>query len=161
MIAWNASPEARRAVADAMSFLVAPTSVKSLMVDPAGCKWLGGEIGCDIGHHLARHGARSDGSEVASRGPADRGGHPGRGEGDDTDLLVSAPAARRICREIVFGNATRKLLAKMPVAGPGFALRPLRAPLGGPGPAEVPMPCRKLSPNVRHSSRQVCPALFG
>src|SRR3984957_1333135 len=38
MIGWNASPEARRAVSDAMSLLIAATSVTALIVDPEGCK---------------------------------------------------------------------------------------------------------------------------
>ena len=48
MIGWNASPEARRAVSDSMSLLVAATSVTALIVDPPGCKWLGEQAGCDI-----------------------------------------------------------------------------------------------------------------
>ena len=69
MIGWNATPEARRAVTDAMSFLVAATSVKAVIVDPAACKWLGENAGCDIGGHLnRRHGASVEVEQVASRG---------------------------------------------------------------------------------------------
>ena len=68
MIGWNASPEARRAISDAMCFLVAAASVTALIVDPAGCKWLGGDTGCDISQHLSRHGAHVDVVQTASRG---------------------------------------------------------------------------------------------
>ena len=115
MIAWNASPEARRAVADAMSFLLRANSVKALVVDPAGCKWLGGEMGCDIGQHLARHGASVERVEVASRGRPIPEVILAQAKANDTDLLVCGARNPTHLLEIVFGNATRKLLAKMPV----------------------------------------------
>ncbi len=68
MIGWNASPEARRAVSDAMSVLVAAKSVTALIVDPAGCKWLGEQAGCDLSDRLGRHGAHIQVEQVASRG---------------------------------------------------------------------------------------------
>ena len=115
MIGWNASPEVRRAVADAMSFLVGARSVKAVVVDPAGCKWLGGEMGCDIGQHLRRHGASVELAEVAS------GGRPiaevilTEATSSGIDLLVCGARSPAHLREIVFGNATRQLLNKMPV----------------------------------------------
>jgi nucleotide-binding universal stress UspA family protein len=114
-IGWNATPEARRAVTDAMSFLVAATSVKVVIVDPAACKWLGEAVGCDIGRHLGRHGARAEVEQVASRGRpvaevildcAMRG---------RSDLLVVGARNPAHIREILFGSAARSLLKKMPV----------------------------------------------
>ena len=115
MIAWNASPEARRAVADAMSFLLRANSVKALVVDPAGCKWLGGEMGCDIVQHLGRHGASVERVEVASRGRPIAEVILAEARASATDLLVCGARSPTHLLEIVFGNATRKLLAKMPV----------------------------------------------
>jgi nucleotide-binding universal stress UspA family protein len=115
MIGWNASPEARRAVADAMSFLLGAESVKALIVDPAGCKWLGGEIGCDIGQHLGRHGASVEVVTVASRGRPVAEVILSEAKASGTDLLVCGARNPAHLREMVFGNATRRLLSKMPV----------------------------------------------
>lgn len=115
MIGWNASPEARRAVADAMCLLVGAASVRALVVDPAGCKWLGGELGCDIVRHLARHGASAELVEVASRGRPIAEVILAEARASATDLLICGARSPAHLREIVFGNATRKLLARMPV----------------------------------------------
>lgn len=115
MIGWNASPEARRAVADAMCLLVEATWVKALVVDPAGCKWLGGELGCDIAQHLGRHGAAVEVVEVASRGRPIAEVILAEAKTSGADLLVCGARNPAHLREIMFGNATRKLLARMPV----------------------------------------------
>ncbi len=115
LIGWNASPEARRAVSDAVCFLVAAASVKALIVDPAGCKWLGESIGCDIALHLGRHGARVDVEQVASRGRPIAEVILGRAMHSGSDLLVAGARNPAHLREILFGNATRTLLTKMPV----------------------------------------------
>jgi nucleotide-binding universal stress UspA family protein len=115
MIAWNASPEARRAVGDAMCLLVSATSVTALVVDPAGCKWLGAEVGCDLAQHLGRHGASVQVAEVASRGRPIAEVILAEATSRGVDLLVCGARNPAHLREIMFGNATRKLLAKMPV----------------------------------------------
>ena len=115
MIGWNASPEARRAVTDAMSFLVAATWVKAVIVDPAGCKWLGQDIGCDIGLHLGRHGASVEVEQVASRGRPIAEVILDRAMRDGADLLVVGARNPVHLREILFGSAARTLLKKMPV----------------------------------------------
>jgi nucleotide-binding universal stress UspA family protein len=68
LIAWNASPEARRAVSDALSFLVATKAVTVLLVDPGERRRHGGEPGADIVLRLARHGARVNVDRVTSDG---------------------------------------------------------------------------------------------
>ncbi len=115
MIGWNASAEVRRAVGDAMSFLVAAKWVKALVVDPAGCKWLGGQMGCDIGQHLSRHGASVELVEVASRGRPIAEVILAEAKASAADLLVCGARSPAHLQEIVFGNATRQLLTKMPV----------------------------------------------
>lgn len=114
MIGWNASPEARRAVTDAMSFLVAAKSVKAVIVDPAGCKLLGQDIGCDIAGHLGRHGAQVEVEEVASRGRPIAEVILDRATQSGADLLVAGARNTAHLREILFGSATRTLLSKMP-----------------------------------------------
>jgi nucleotide-binding universal stress UspA family protein len=115
MIGWNATPEARRAVSDAMSFLVAATSVKVVIVDPAACKLLGEDIGCDIGLHLGRHGAQVEVEQVASRGRPIAEVILGRAMQAASDLLVVGARNPAHLREILFGSAARTLLKKMPV----------------------------------------------
>jgi len=115
LIGWNATPEARRAVSDAMSFLVAASCVKAVIVDPAACKWLGEEVGCDIGRHLGRHGARVEVEQVASRGRPIAEVLLARAMETDRDLLVVGARNPAHLREILFGSAARTLLKKMPV----------------------------------------------
>jgi nucleotide-binding universal stress UspA family protein len=115
MIGWNASPEARRAVSDAMSLLVAATSVTALIVDPAGCKWLGEQAGCDLSDRLGRHGARIRVEQVASHGRPVAKVILDRAVEDDCDLIVVGARSPAHLQEILFGNATRTLLTKTPV----------------------------------------------
>ena len=115
MIGWNASPEARRAISDAMCLLVAAKSVTALIVDPEGCKWLGGETGCDIAQHLGRHGAHVEVEQTASRGRPIAEVILDRAMQSGSDLLVAGARNPAHLREILFGNATRTLLTKMPV----------------------------------------------
>ena len=115
MIGWNASPEARRAISDAMCLLVAAKSVTALIVDPEGCKWLGGETGCDIAQHLGRHGAHVQVEQTASRGRPIAEVILDRAMQSGSDLLVAGARNPAHLREILFGNATRTLLTKMPV----------------------------------------------
>jgi nucleotide-binding universal stress UspA family protein len=115
MIGWNASPEARRAVSDSMSLLVAATSVTALIVDPQGCKWLGEQAGCDLGEHLGRHGANVVVEEVTSRGRPVAKVILDRAVEIGCDLIVVGARNPAHVREILFGNATRTLLTKTPV----------------------------------------------
>jgi hypothetical protein len=68
LIAWNASREARRAVSDAMTFLVAAQAVTVLLVDPSNRHRHGEEPGADIALQLARHGAHVNVDRVKSNG---------------------------------------------------------------------------------------------
>jgi nucleotide-binding universal stress UspA family protein len=115
MIGWNASPAVRHAVSDAMCFLVSAKSVTALVVDPAGCKWLGEEAGCDISRQLGRHGARVDVEQVASHGRPIAEIILARARQSGVDLLVVGARNSAHLREILLGSATRTLLSKMPV----------------------------------------------
>jgi nucleotide-binding universal stress UspA family protein len=116
LIGWNASREARRAVADALPFLVAASCVTLLVVDSeerAGRH--GEEPGADIALYLARHGAHVEVEQVLSQGApvadiilafaADHG----------VDLIVIGAYSHARSIEMVFGGVTRTLLTQAPV----------------------------------------------
>jgi nucleotide-binding universal stress UspA family protein len=116
LVGWNASREARRAVADALPFLVAAASVTLLVVDSdkrAGRH--GEEPGADIALYLARHGAHVEVERVPSHGSpvadiiltyaADHG----------ADLIVIGAYSHARSVEVVFGGVTRTLLKEAPI----------------------------------------------
>src|ERR1700694_1316314 len=118
LVGWNASREARRAVADALPFLIAAASVPLLVVDSnERADRHGEEPGADIALYLARHGARVEVEQLSSRGSpvadiilscaADHG----------ADLIVIGAYSHPRSVEMVFGGVTRTLLreASIPV----------------------------------------------
>lgn len=115
MIGWNASPEARRAVSDAMSLLLAAKSVRAVVVDPEACKWLGAETGCEIVQHLGRHGVRVEVDKVASRGRSVPEVVLDTAMRNASDLLVVGSRASNDLRKVLLGGPNRFLLMRMPV----------------------------------------------
>jgi len=115
LIGWNASREARRAISDAMTFLVAAKSVTVLVIDPAGRHRHGEEPGADIALHLARHGAHVDVDRVTSNGAPIARVILRYAVQSGSDLLVVGAYSHARLREILLGGATRTLLARMPV----------------------------------------------
>jgi nucleotide-binding universal stress UspA family protein len=116
LVGWNASREARRAVADALPFLVEAASVTLLVVDSnKRADRHGEEPGADIALYLARHGAHVDVEQVSSRGSpvadiilsyaADHG----------IDLIVIGAYSHARSVEMVFGGVTRTLLKETPI----------------------------------------------
>jgi nucleotide-binding universal stress UspA family protein len=116
LVGWNASREARRALADALPFLVEAASVTLLVVDSnERANRHGEEPGADIALYLARHGAHVDVEQVSSRGSpvadiilsyaADRG----------VDLIVIGAYSHARSVEMVFGGVTRTLLKQSPI----------------------------------------------
>jgi nucleotide-binding universal stress UspA family protein len=116
LVGWNASREARRAVADALPFLVEAASVTLLVVDSnKRADRHGEEPGADIALYLARHGAHVDVEQVSSRGSpvadiilsyaADHG----------MDLIVIGAYSHARSVEMVFGGVTRTLLKQTPI----------------------------------------------
>jgi len=118
LVGWNASREARRAVADALPFLVAARSVTLLVVDPKKrADQHGEEPGADIALYLARHGARTDVVQVSSNGR-----HVAEiiltcATALGMDLIVIGAYSHARSLEMVFGGVTRTLLmqARIPV----------------------------------------------
>ena len=98
-----------------MCLLVTAASVTALVVDPAGCKFLGQQVGCDICDQLSRHGAKVDVQEVHSHGRPIAKVILDHATQNGFDLIVVGARNPVHLREILFGNATRTLLTKMPV----------------------------------------------
>ena len=87
-------------------------------VIPRACRYVSATvpwIGCDIAQHLDRHGASVELVEVASRGRSIAEVILAHAKESGADLLVCGARNPAHLREMVFGNATRKLLSKMPV----------------------------------------------
>jgi nucleotide-binding universal stress UspA family protein len=116
LVGWNASREARRAVADALPFLVAARSVTLLVVDSEERAGRHGEDpGADIALYLARHGARVEVKQVFSHGSrvADIILSFARDHGVDLIVIGAYSHARSV--EMMFGGVTRTLLKLAPV----------------------------------------------
>jgi nucleotide-binding universal stress UspA family protein len=113
LVAWNASREAARAVADSLPLLRRANSVRVLVVDP-GVEH--GEVpGADLALYLARHGVNVD---VAMRSSAEIGiGQVLLSDAADAgaDLIVMGAYGHSKITEWVLGGATRTLLESMTV----------------------------------------------
>jgi nucleotide-binding universal stress UspA family protein len=116
LIGWNASREARRAVADALPFLVAANSVTLLVVDPdERAARHGEEPGADIALYLARHGAHVDVAQVSSQGAAVADIMLSYAADHGADLIVIGAYSHARSVEMLFGGVTRTLLKQAPI----------------------------------------------
>ncbi len=115
LIGWNATPEARRAVSDSMSFLVAAKSVTVLVVDPARSQHHGDEPGADIALHLARHGVQVEVVQTESGGSPIAEVILGQAARIGADLLVVGAYSHARLKQLLLGGATRTLLTRTPV----------------------------------------------
>ena len=116
LVGWNASREARRAVADALPFLVAASSVTLLVVDSeqrAGRH--GEEPGADIALYLARHGAHVEVEQVLSQGARVADIILSCAAEHGVDLIVIGAYSHARSVEMMFGGVTRTLLREAPV----------------------------------------------
>src|SRR5229473_757450 len=118
LVAWNATRESIRAVADAMPLLAKAEAVEVLVVDhqrrPEGH---GQEPGADIAHHLARHGAHVEVRRVSSGGKDVGRLLLSQAAAFGADLLVMGAYGHSHLREWMFGGVTRTVLyeAGLPV----------------------------------------------
>jgi nucleotide-binding universal stress UspA family protein len=116
LIGWNASREARRAVADALPFLVAASSVTLLVVDSEErADRHGEEPGADIALYLARHGARVEVEQVSSQGSRIADIILSFAKDHGMDLIVIGAYSHARSVEMMFGGVTRTLLKLSPV----------------------------------------------
>jgi nucleotide-binding universal stress UspA family protein len=115
VVAWNASREARRAIADAMPLLVQAKSVTVLLVDPEKNLRHGEEPGADIAHYLSRHGVKVAVEQVASNGAPVASVILDRAKQHAAELLVIGAYSHARATQMVLGGVTRSLLREASV----------------------------------------------
>lgn len=137
MVAWNASPEAARAVSAAMPILQKAKKVSVLAINPVD---LGDLPGADIAAHLSRHGVKAVADHVQNEraGASVQGtvfhgqlsrrvahaaaDHMPVGEtllswaaDNDAEMIVMGAYGQSRLRETLFGGASRHILRHMTV----------------------------------------------
>jgi len=116
LVGWNASREARRAVADALPFLVAASSVTLLVVDSEQrARRHGEDPGADIALYLARHGAHVEVEQVLSQGAPVADIILSYAAEHGVDLIVIGAYSHARPVEMMFGGVTQSLLKEAPV----------------------------------------------
>ena len=117
-LAWKPSPEAARAVHEALPLLARDAQVDVLLVDPqVGEGGHGEQPGADIARHLARHGLEVNVVERPREGRSTAQSllqHAGEA---GAELLVMGGYGHHHWRELVLGGTTRSVLrdARLPV----------------------------------------------
>jgi nucleotide-binding universal stress UspA family protein len=114
LIAWNASREAARAVADALPLLVGAEAVTVLAVDPRPERE-GDLPGADIAVHLAHHGVTAQIERTVSADVPIGEVLLSRAADLGADLLVMGAYGHSRARELLLGGATRSILASMTI----------------------------------------------
>jgi nucleotide-binding universal stress UspA family protein len=118
LVAWNATRESIRAVADALPLLVKAKAVQVLVVDHERNRaGHGQEPGADIARHLARHGAQVEVRRLSSGGEEVGRLLLSQAAAFGADLLVMGAYGHSHLREWMFGGVTRTVLyeAVLPV----------------------------------------------
>ncbi len=115
VIGWNATREARHAVAGAMAFLVAARAVTVLLIDPQEHWGHGRAPGADVAKYLTRHGAPVTVHRVTTHGSSIADALLSYVERQAADLLVLGAYSHARLRELLLGGVTRTLLSRMPV----------------------------------------------
>jgi nucleotide-binding universal stress UspA family protein len=118
LVAWSATRESIRAVADALPLLARAKAVEVLVVDPERNRaGHGQEPGADIARHLARHGAQVKVRRLSSGGKEVGGLLLSEAAAFRADLLVMGAYGHSHLREWMFGGVTRTVLyeAGLPV----------------------------------------------
>jgi nucleotide-binding universal stress UspA family protein len=116
LVAWNASREATRAVADAMPLLAQASAVTILAINPRhGIAGHGDVPAADIALHLARHGVRAEAAHTVATDIPDAEALLSYAADIGADLIVAGGYGHSRARELVFGGVTRTLLQEMTV----------------------------------------------
>ena len=118
MVAWDASREAARAVADALPLLQAAESVVTLSANPGSGPRPdrhGDLPGADIARHLARHGVNVEVHRIETQDVAVADMLLNRIADESIDLLVMGAYGHARVREIWLGGVTRDVLRHMTV----------------------------------------------
>lgn len=114
LVCWDTSPEATRALTQALPLLRQARQVNVLVLDAARCGEHGPEPGADIALNLARHGVQVEVLQLESLhgvGPAILA----EAERLDTGLIVMGGYGHTRFRELLVGGATRTVLNEMRV----------------------------------------------
>ena len=118
MVAWDASREAARAVADALPVLQEAESVVTISANPGSGPRPdrhGDLPGADIARHLARHGVNVEVHRIETRDVSIANMLLNRIADESIDLLVMGAYGHARVREIWLGGVTRDLLRHMTV----------------------------------------------
>jgi nucleotide-binding universal stress UspA family protein len=118
VIAWNASKEARRAIADALPFLATAQAVHIIVVDADRHSGRHGEEpGANIALHLARHGTPVVVERLKSAGTSTADAILSAAKRHDADLIVMGAHGHSRSRQLLFGSVTQAILenAAIPV----------------------------------------------
>lgn len=114
MVAWDASRNAARAVADAMPFLAKAGVIDVVIVASERTK--SDEVaGADIGHHLARHGLKVDVKRIVAADTDVANTILSHAADSSADFIVMGGYGHSRLREFVLGGATRGILSSMTV----------------------------------------------
>jgi len=117
LVAWNARPEASRAVNDALPLMAGAKNVTVLVINPkSGTPGHGDMPGADIALHLARHGIKAEASQIPAEDIDVGNIILSRAADAGADLIVMGAYGHARLRELVLGGATRTLLDHMTVA---------------------------------------------
>jgi len=114
LVAWDASREATRAVADAMPFLATAEAVTVLAVNPRGGLRRHGEVpAADIALHLARHGVKVEAAHDIAKDIGVADVLLSRAADLGVDLIVMGAYGHARVLEIALGGVTRSMLEHM------------------------------------------------
>jgi nucleotide-binding universal stress UspA family protein len=112
-LAWTPTPEAARAVHDALPLLAPGAEVDLLVVDPqVASLGHGEEPGADIARHLARHGLRVRGVQAPAAGRSIGEAIVLHAAQSGAQLLAMGGYGHRRWREFLLGGTTRTVLAQ-------------------------------------------------
>jgi nucleotide-binding universal stress UspA family protein len=118
VLAWKPTPQAARALHDALPLLSRGAEVDVLVVDPQVTEaGYGEQPGADVAHQLARHGFQARVVERPREGMAIGASILQHVRETGADLLVMGGYGHRHWRELVLGGATRDAVdgARTPV----------------------------------------------
>lgn len=116
LVAWNGSPQAARAVNDALPLLARARRVLVLSIDPPDAGASAGLVGeADIGTHLDRHGITAELSRTVTDHITVGDTLLSRATDEGTDLIVMGVYGHSRLRELALGGVSRHLLDHMTV----------------------------------------------
>ena len=117
VVAWNESPEALRAVRQALPFLRQADSVSIAIIDPPQHGPERSDPGGALSQLLARHGVRAEVCVLAKTMPRISDILNRHARDKDADLIVMGAYGHSRFRESILGGATRHMLevAELPI----------------------------------------------